>query len=65
MGIVVESVSKNFGDFVALENVSLEVPSGSLTALLGPSGGGKSTLLRVIAGLEEPDSGTVILDGTD
>ena len=58
MGIVVENVSKNFGDFVALENVSLEVPSGSLTALLGPSGGGKSTLLRVIAGLEEPDSGT-------
>ena len=65
MGIVVENVSKNFGDFVALENVSLEVPSGSLTALLGPSGGGKSTLLRVIAGLEEPDEGTVILDGQD
>jgi sulfate/thiosulfate transport system ATP-binding protein len=65
MGIVVENVSKNFGDFVALENVSLEVPSGSLTALLGPSGGGKSTLLRVIAGLEQPDQGTVILDGQD
>ena len=65
MGIVVENVSKNFGDFVALENVSLEVPSGSLTALLGPSGGGKSTLLRVIAGLEEPDSGIVVLDGQD
>jgi sulfate/thiosulfate transport system ATP-binding protein len=65
MGIVVENVSKNFGDFAALENVSLEVPSGSLTALLGPSGGGKSTLLRVIAGLEQPDSGTVILDGQD
>src|SRR6185436_14875567 len=58
-------VSKNFGDFVALDNVSLEVPSGSLTALLGPSGGGKSTLLRVIAGLEMPDSGVVVLDGQD
>jgi sulfate transport system ATP-binding protein len=65
MGIVVDNVSKRFGDFVALENVSLEVPSGSLTALLGPSGGGKSTLLRVIAGLEQPDSGTVVLDGQD
>ncbi|HYH58370.1 MAG TPA: sulfate ABC transporter ATP-binding protein [Thermoleophilaceae bacterium] len=65
MGIVVEKVSKNFGDFVALNDVSLEVPSGSLTALLGPSGGGKSTLLRVIAGLEQPDSGIVVLDGQD
>jgi sulfate transport system ATP-binding protein len=65
MGIVVENVAKKFGDFVALDNVSLEVPSGSLTALLGPSGGGKSTLLRVIAGLEEADSGLVVLDGQD
>ena len=52
MSIVVESVSKRFGDFVALDDVSLNVRDGSLTALLGPSGGGKSTLLRVIAGLE-------------
>jgi sulfate transport system ATP-binding protein len=65
MGISAEGVSKNFGDFVALDDVSLEVPSGSLTALLGPSGGGKSTLLRVIAGLEQPDSGRVVLDGED
>ena len=65
MGIVVENVGKKFGDFVALDNVSLEVPSGSLTALLGPSGGGKSTLLRVIAGLEQPDEGLVVLDGQD
>jgi sulfate transport system ATP-binding protein len=65
MGIVVENVSKKFGDFVALDDVSLEVPTGSLTALLGPSGGGKSTLLRVIAGLELPDSGVVVLDGQD
>jgi sulfate transport system ATP-binding protein len=65
MSIVVDSVSKSFGDFVALNDVSLEVRDGSLTALLGPSGGGKSTLLRVIAGLELPDSGTVRIGGTD
>ena len=50
---------KRFGNFVALDDVSLSVESGQLTALLGPSGGGKSTLLRIIGGLEEPDSGTV------
>jgi sulfate transport system ATP-binding protein len=58
-------VSKRFGSFVALDDVSIEVPNGSLTALLGPSGSGKSTLLRVIAGLEPPDTGTVILAATD
>jgi sulfate/thiosulfate transport system ATP-binding protein len=65
MSIVVDSVSKRFGDFAALDDVSLEVRDGSLTALLGPSGGGKSTLLRVIAGLESPDSGTVSIAGED
>jgi sulfate transport system ATP-binding protein len=65
MSIVVDSVSKRFGDFVALDDVSLDVRDGSLTALLGPSGGGKSTLLRVIAGLEAPDSGTVEIAGRD
>src|SRR6476660_1186447 len=65
MGIVARSVTKRFGDFVALDDASIEVPSGSLTALLGPSGSGKSTLLRVIAGLERPESGTVELDGAD
>jgi sulfate transport system ATP-binding protein len=65
MSIVVESVSKRFGEFVALDDVSLEVRDGSLTALLGPSGGGKSTLLRVIAGLEAPDAGTVSIAGKD
>ena len=50
---------------MALDDVSLEVRDGSLTALLGPSGGGKSTLLRVIAGLEAPDSGTVSIAGED
>jgi sulfate/thiosulfate transport system ATP-binding protein len=65
VSIVIDSVSKSFGDFVALDDVSLEVRDGSLTALLGPSGGGKSTLLRVIAGLELPDEGTVQIGGQD
>ena len=65
MSIAVESVSKRFGDAVALDDVSLEVPAGSLTALLGPSGGGKSTLLRIIAGLDTPDTGIVRIDGED
>jgi sulfate/thiosulfate transport system ATP-binding protein len=63
--IRVGNVSKNFGDFAALTDVTVDMPSGSLTALLGPSGGGKSTLLRIIAGLEEPDTGTVEIAGTD
>jgi sulfate transport system ATP-binding protein len=63
--IEVDQVSKQFGTFVALDDVSIEVPGGSLTALLGPSGSGKSTLLRVIAGLEPPDSGSVWLAGAD
>jgi sulfate/thiosulfate transport system ATP-binding protein len=65
MRIDINSISKQFGDFTALQDVSLEVPEGSLTALLGPSGSGKSTLLRIIAGLETPDIGTIMIDGAD
>jgi len=65
MGIGVTGITKRFGDFVALDDVSLDVPTGRLTALLGPSGGGKSTLLRIIAGLEYPDEGAVSIEGVE
>src|SRR5881396_2379483 len=65
MAIGVRQVTKRFGEFLALDDVSLAIPSGSLTVLLGPSGSGKSTLLRVIAGLEVPDAGEVTIFETD
>ena len=65
MSIDVTGVTKRFGDFVALEDVTVKLPTGQLTALLGPSGGGKSTLLRIIAGLDKADSGTISIEGTE
>ncbi|RYE80238.1 MAG: sulfate ABC transporter ATP-binding protein [Myxococcales bacterium] len=72
MSIEIKGISKTFpasesgrGDFVALSDVNLTIPTGQLTALLGPSGGGKSTLLRIIAGLETADTGTIEIEGTD
>lgn len=65
MGILVDNVSKQFGDFRAVDHVNVEIKTGSLVALLGPSGSGKSTLLRLIAGLETPDSGRIFLTGRD
>jgi len=65
MSISLRGVSKQFGEFAAIEHIDLEVPTGALMALLGPSGCGKTTLLRVIAGLETPDEGQVLFDGED
>jgi sulfate transport system ATP-binding protein len=65
MSIALRGITKQFGEFAAVEAVDLDVPTGALIALLGPSGCGKTTLLRIIAGLEVPDAGQVLFDGRD
>ena len=61
--LVTNSVSKNFGNFRALNNVSITVPKGSIFGLLGPNGAGKTTLIRIINQITLPDTGSVLLDG--
>ncbi|WP_230661386.1 sulfate/molybdate ABC transporter ATP-binding protein [Psychrobacter sp. I-STPA10] len=65
MSIDIRDVRKTFGNFVALDDISLSVPTGKLVTLLGPSGCGKTTLLRIIAGLEFADQGRILFDGVD
>jgi sulfate transport system ATP-binding protein len=65
LSIEVRNIRKQFGNFVAVDDVSLQVGGGELVALLGPSGSGKTTLLRMIAGLEFPDSGSILLNSED
>ena len=63
MSILIENVSKKFGNSVRLSQINLEIPTGNLVALLGPSGSGKSTLLRTLAGFEKPNEGHIWLAG--
>src|SRR6266446_10532037 len=63
MSIEIKNVSKIFGDVVAVNDVSFSVKEGELVALLGPSGGGKTTVLRMIAGLEVPTQGDLFIRG--
>lgn len=65
MSIEIRDVTKQFGNFTALQPINLTVPTGKLTSLLGPSGCGKTTLLRIIAGLEIADTGRILFDSLD
>ncbi len=64
-GLALNSITKKFGPFTAVDNVELSVPHGTFVCLLGPSGCGKTTLLRMIAGLDSPTNGAIVLDGKD
>ena len=61
--VILENVTKRFGGTVALDDVSLRVPDGSFVVLLGPTGAGKTTALRMVSGLDAPDSGEVYIGG--
>src|SRR5258706_7054797 len=63
--IVVDRVTKRFGNVDAIKDLSLAIPDGELVVLLGPTGAGKTTLLRLVAGLEKPDAGTIMIDDRD
>jgi branched-chain amino acid transport system ATP-binding protein len=63
--LVVEGVSKRFGGVTAVQDVALEVPRGSIVSIIGPNGAGKTSLLNMISGFYKPDTGRVVLDGTD
>lgn len=65
MSIEIKEISKQFGEFTALQATNLNVATGELISLLGPSGCGKTTLLRIIAGLELADTGRILFDGVD
>jgi spermidine/putrescine transport system ATP-binding protein len=65
MLITIENVTRRFGNFTAVDNVSLTIAQGEFFSLLGPSGCGKTTLLRMLAGLDMPTSGRILIDGED
>ena len=65
VAIALQSVTKRFGRHDAVQDVSVDIADGEFFSLLGPSGCGKTTTLRMIAGFERPDSGRIVLQGTD